>query len=189
MNLSYMLVLLQVGAALAGGIMTFRAKVDADKTEAIVIRAAVNGGRRSIARKNVRTENVIFAIQVSLFLIGIATLWLGVRIQETIEVEYVIGMRSVVMAFISFILMWLSYRNWVELTPVMALRRSDAAVSTDAKTGLANVVSSAKIAQDLAASAQMAAAGAQTAASDAQSTASEILESETAPKPKEDGHG
>lgn len=174
MSLLFYSLVLQVCAALVGALMTFRSKVDADKTMLFVTRSSVNGSRKTIASKNVRIENVILVIQASLFLVGIATMFLGEFPTDHPDVTNVMLIRSVDMAFISILLTWLSYRNWVELVPIMASRRSD--VPPDTRNGLANVVSSAKVAQDLAASAQVAAAGAQTAASDAQATASDLLQ-------------
>ena len=181
MNASF-LEIVQTLFAASGGAMTLVSKINADRNLAAVNRSGFNGVRTIIARKNCRTENILLAVQVGLFLAGLWTLFtapppfeayaIGDEARSPLAraIQMNITITRVAMVWASAWLMYLSYRNWIDLAPLRAQRRSDGA------TG-ASVVEKAQAA---ATTAQNVATEAQTVASDAQVVATEALDASKA---------
>lgn len=182
MNASFLEIVQTIASGL-GALLAVRSMVAADLNLVAILRRNVNGNRRMVASKNVRVERCVLSTQVMLFLVGLATLFLAPppytpvpegTPRSTIETDMIrnLAITRLGMTTASLVLMYLSYRSWLEeRIPIQLARRTDRAVTEiDSVAGAANA-SLAVVAQQAASQAQVVAAVAQDSASAAQNTA------------------
>jgi hypothetical protein len=136
-NVSFFEIFATVCAAVGTG-LSFFAKRDADRSCTAAYRFKFNGDRRLIAERIVRTENAIFTGQLILLIVGAWAMNLAPppfpRFEGVVlstaerdllrEIAFSIIIIRIGMAALSFVLMRLSYKNWVQLAPIRA-RRDD----------------------------------------------------------------
>jgi hypothetical protein len=113
----------QTLTAFFGALMTLRAKVTADLNLVSAMRRGLSADLMIIAYKNVRVERGILYVQTILFVGGLATLFLapppfageqGSRTPLEIQRVQSTSITRLATATGSFILMVVSYKNWLE---------------------------------------------------------------------------
>jgi hypothetical protein len=165
-----------------GAALTTRAMVSADLDLLALLRAGLNGNRKSVAEKNVRVERCVLLVQLALFLAGMASLWLppppfgypGAPTEFNALLARGATITRIAMSFASVTLMYMSYRNWLEhRIPLTTVRRTDAV-----PTGPAVAQAAASEAQLAAVAMQATAVEAQNAATHAQDVATEVARKE-----------
>jgi hypothetical protein len=165
--------IVQTLSALIGMVLAFSTMINADLNLIAIVRTGLNGNRRMIATRNVRTERCVVVVQLALFLAGLTTLFLAPPPYSTIggeiqtnpiifQMEQSVRSTRFWMTVCSLVLTYLSYRNWLEeRLPVRAMLKRQ----TDSPSDLV------AMSQDAASKAQVSATVAQDAASAAQTTA------------------
>lgn len=178
MHASFLEIVQTIASGL-GALLAVRSMVAADLNLVAILRRNVNGNRKMVAAKNVRVERCVLSTQILLFLVGLATLFLAPppytpvaegAMRSPIETDIIrnLAITRLGMTTASLVLMYLSYRSWLEeRIPIQLARRTDRTpLEADGTTSV--VVAAA---QHAASQAQVAAAVAQDSASSAQTTA------------------
>jgi hypothetical protein len=144
MNLSFIEVLQVLISGFGSGITYFRTFTDAKKNLDAVHLLNRNGSRLSIALKNLRVEGIILICQLTLFVIGLWTLFIApppylaeglvdpFGFQTSDEVwalvsDYYRAIQAgqAAMTLVSIYLIWLSHRNASSLDEINQQRRDD----------------------------------------------------------------
>lgn len=157
--------IVQTLAALVGAALTCRAMIEADLNLVAQNRSGMNGNRLLIAQKNVRVERCVLGVQVCMFLAGLASLFIP---------PLPTGQGFVATRLVnSVILMYLSYRNWLDDRITIPSRSRRASDPTSGAAIAAAAQQAASVAQVEATAAQTTASVAQDKASVAQDVATE----------------
>jgi hypothetical protein len=151
-----------------GAALTTRAMVSADLDLLALLRAGLNGNRKSVAEKNVRVERCVLLVPPPPF--G----YPGAPTEFNALLARGATITRIAMSFASVTLMYMSYRNWLEhRIPLTTVRRTDAV-----PTGPAVAQAAASEAQLAAVAMQATAVEAQNAATHAQDVATEVARKE-----------
>jgi len=172
MNASFLEIVQTLMAGL-GASMTIVSKINADRNMVAVKRLGANGIRLLIAQKNSRAENIILAVQLGLFFGGLWSLFLAPPPYDAIpfdqpsavakSIRLSVFESRLAMTWASLWLLYLSYRNWIDLTPLRVTRKTDDTVTNPIVPG--EVVKTIQVVAD---DAQQVADKAQIVATDVQ---------------------